>query len=272
MSGEPVGPMVETGERMVPESSHQGNFLEHISRYRFALSFVPGKRVLDIACGEGYGTAALARAGAAQIVGVDIDAATVEHARRKYGIDARVGRAEQIPLPDRSCDLVVSFETVEHVADPSLFFKEVARVLVPGGTLVISTPNRRYISADSGPNPFHLAEMDEAEFQQAVGRVFRHARYYSQRLVSAPLGSLRGLAAHTTSPRVRIFSSLVFRLRKWFCSEYHRLPAGHRADPVRAITGFRPTLADRLFDPFLVRPWRPNAGEEATILLAVAVL
>ena len=100
------------------------------SRYRFAKDFVRGKRVLDIACGEGYGAAALAKAGASSVVGVDVSADVCDHALRKYGLDARPGDAQAIPLPDRSIDLVVSFETIEHVDDPNVFVRECARVLV----------------------------------------------------------------------------------------------------------------------------------------------
>src|SRR5207249_9324746 len=103
---------------------------------------VPEKRVLDIACGEGYGSAALARAGAASVVGVDISAEACEHARRKYGVDARVGRADRIPLPAGSIDVIVSFETIEHVERPESFLNECVRVLAPGGALILSTPNR----------------------------------------------------------------------------------------------------------------------------------
>src|ERR1700722_8417852 len=112
------------GERMVPESADTLTFWEHIYRYGFALHYVPGKRVLDIACGEGYGAASLQKAGAAQVIGVDVSESACSHARGKYGIDARVGSAEKIPLPDKSVDVVVSFETIEHVRDPGRFLDE----------------------------------------------------------------------------------------------------------------------------------------------------
>ena len=105
-------------ERMVPEEAHARIFWEHVARYRFAKEFVRGKRVLDIACGEGYGAAGLAKAGARSVVGIDVSADVCDHARRKYGLDARAGDAQAIPLPDRSIDLVVSFETIEHVDQP----------------------------------------------------------------------------------------------------------------------------------------------------------
>ena len=95
------------GERMVPEVADQSTFWEHVYRYAFASRFVAGKRVLDIACGEGYGAAALQKAGAASVVGVDASDLACSHARSKYGLDARAGSAEQIPLPDNSVDVVI---------------------------------------------------------------------------------------------------------------------------------------------------------------------
>ena len=121
-------------ERMVPDEAHARIFWEHIARYRFAKDFVSGKRVLDIACGEGYGAAALAKAGAASVTAVDISAEICEHARQKYNLDARAGDAQAIPLPDRSIELIVSFETIEHVDAPANFLGECARILVPEGT------------------------------------------------------------------------------------------------------------------------------------------
>src|SRR4051794_3204615 len=102
-----------TGERMVPDACAGSILWEHLYRYKFARQFVQGRRVLDIACGEGYGSSALQAAGAASLIGMDISEETCQHAREKYGIDARVGDAMAIALPDRSIDVVVSFETVE---------------------------------------------------------------------------------------------------------------------------------------------------------------
>jgi ubiquinone/menaquinone biosynthesis C-methylase UbiE len=133
-----------TGERLIPEA-YAGEIVlaEHVARYRLAGRLAPGRRVLDAACGEGYGTAMLAAAGAASVVGVDVDEQTVAHARRRYELDVRVGDVGRLPFADAAFDLVVSFETIEHVPDPEAALNEFTRVLAPDGLLIVSTPNAR---------------------------------------------------------------------------------------------------------------------------------
>ena len=167
-------------ERMVPGESHARVFWEHVGRYRFAKDFVRGKRVLDIACGEGYGAAALAKAGAANVIGIDISPDICQHAQHKYGLDARPGDAQAIPLQDQSIDLIVSFETIEHVNDPAAFLDECARVLVPKGMLIVSTPNRPVYSSDGRQNPFHHIEFDAEEFIELLHTRFRSIQLYTQ--------------------------------------------------------------------------------------------
>src|SRR5258708_6669853 len=108
-----------TGERFLPDCSGEIAY-EHWHRYAFARRLATGKRVLDAACGEGYGSALLA-ANAAEVVGVDIDVATLDHASARYAPIERLrfvhGSCAALPLADASIDLVVSFETVEHLTE-----------------------------------------------------------------------------------------------------------------------------------------------------------
>ena len=151
-----------TGERLMPEQQH-GELVhaEHLARYRLAAQLAPGRRVLDVACGEGYGSALLAGAGASSVVGVDLDEATVEHARARHGIEARVGDVRSLPFEDDAFDLVVSFETIEHVEEPERALDELARVVAADGLVVVSTPNA---SQSLVENEFHVREFQHAEF------------------------------------------------------------------------------------------------------------
>jgi SAM-dependent methyltransferase len=169
-----------TGERLVPEKAEGYVFWEHVYRYRFALQFARGRSVLDIACGEGYGTASLGRV-AESVIGVDISESAVDHAKKKYGIDVRVGSAEAIPVPSQTIEVVVSFETIEHVQNPAAFIRECHRVLVPGGLLVLSTPNRDIYSEQGHHNEFHIAEMNESEFRQVLEPQFSRIAWFRQR-------------------------------------------------------------------------------------------
>ena len=86
------------GERMVPSTSHSSVFWAHLYRYQFATSFCIGKQVVDVACGEGYGSAGLKLAGASSILGIDISENAVNHVRLVHGVNAHVGDAQRMPV------------------------------------------------------------------------------------------------------------------------------------------------------------------------------
>jgi 2-polyprenyl-3-methyl-5-hydroxy-6-metoxy-1,4-benzoquinol methylase len=176
-----------TGERLIPEA-YAGSLVlaEHLARYRLAARLAGGRNVLDAACGEGYGSAMLAAADAASVVGIDIDAATVAHARETHGIDAREGDVSRLPFDDGTFDLVVSFETIEHVAGPEQALDEFRRVLSPGGMLVVSTPNTDEYLED---NPYHLHELTLTQFMEALESRFGivEMRYQQTFLTTAVL-------------------------------------------------------------------------------------
>jgi ubiquinone/menaquinone biosynthesis C-methylase UbiE len=256
----------------MPESSDRDTFWEHVHRYAFACRFVAGKRILDIACGEGYGAAAFQRAGAAHVIGVDISEAACSHASDKYGIDARIGSAEQIPLPDASIDVVVSFETVEHVPEPSRFLDECARVLVPGGRLIISTPNKEvYSRPGQPPNPYHCSEMTEGEFLSALQR-FHGIKLYSQHPNWAPRWSPRILSAEET-PWDRLY--LLKRIRQ---SARFRLapisvydPSAEQRNAVIDLILRRGAFGLGALIPYVVRRRRSWVGEQPFYFVATAL-
>jgi SAM-dependent methyltransferase len=167
-----------TGERLVPEVQ-RGELVhaEHLARYRFAAGLARGRRVLDAACGEGYGSALLASAGAASVTGVDIDEATVVRARERYGLGFEVADVASLPFREGSFDLIVSFETIEHLGDPEAAVAELSRVLAPAGVLIISTPNKHEYLV---PNEFHVREFTHEEFVDLLGERFAVVRVLFQ--------------------------------------------------------------------------------------------
>lgn len=188
---EPLTDLPWTGERFVPGVA--GNTaLEHLHRYVLAQLLAPGKRVLDVACGEGYGTRLLAER-AASAIGIDLDADAVAHARIKYSqanLEFQQGDCTHLPLTDASIDLAVSFETLEHHAKHEAMLAELRRILAPDGVLLISTPDRRHYSDErSYANPFHVHELYADEFRQLILSYFPHATFYGQRVVYGSLAA-----------------------------------------------------------------------------------
>lgn len=175
-----------TGERFIPGAGDEKLGIEHYQRYQSVLELVRGKVVLDAACGEGYGSALMASV-AERVTGLDIDPGTVARARESYGGQANLcflqGSIAALPLEDGSVDAVISFETIEHVAQElqRRFLEEIARVLRAGGFLVMSTPNREVYSDRYGyQNEFHVKEFYREEFIAFLGQKFRFVKLYGQ--------------------------------------------------------------------------------------------
>lgn len=172
-----------TGERMTTVMEGQIEF-EHYHRYCLARDLCDGLDVLDVASGEGYGSALLAGV-ARSVTGVEIDAGSVAHAQTAYtapNLRFLQGDALAIPAGDASFDAVISFETLEHLADQARFLQEVRRVLRPGGLFLVSTPDRTVYSAPgSDPNPYHVLELTPGELQALLGAHFQHHTILSQR-------------------------------------------------------------------------------------------
>jgi SAM-dependent methyltransferase len=173
-----------TGERFLPENVGV-IALEHLHRYLLARELAKDRQVLDIASGEGYGSAMLAEV-ATGVVGVDISAEAVRHARVRYGranLEFREGRADAIPLPNGSVDLVVSFETIEHHDRHEEMMAEIRRVLRPDGVLIVSSPDKReYSDIPRFANPFHVKELYREEFERLLAASFENVAIYGQRV------------------------------------------------------------------------------------------
>ena len=164
--------------------SDSQEFVEDFERYRFASRYVAGKRVVDLACGTGYGAEMLVRDGKAIVVyAIDASHDAIMEAAAVYrsrAIKFLTGTAERIPLPDASVDVAVSMETFEHLRQPQRLLEEFRRVLVPNGLLVISTPRNDTESRLQPDNPFHVREYSAAEFRQSLEGVFPSIIVWSQ--------------------------------------------------------------------------------------------
>jgi ubiquinone/menaquinone biosynthesis C-methylase UbiE len=176
--------LVFTGERYLPECPREMLY-EHYARYAMALNFVAGKRVLDCACGEGYGSAILASR-AASVVGVDLADQAIAHAKAQYknpNLSFQTGNAAALTLDHSSFDVIVSFETLEHLLEQEQMLAGFKRLLKPGGVLLISSPDKaNYSDATGYQNEFHLKELYRDEFVALLNRYFAHHRLFAQAL------------------------------------------------------------------------------------------
>ncbi|MFC3039852.1 class I SAM-dependent methyltransferase [Virgibacillus xinjiangensis] len=165
--------LADTGERVIPEQMKitNGLLLEHLARYHFAADFVKG-RVLDMACGSGYGThitTKLCKKRVTEVIGVDIADDALEYAKKTYyhPLSSYVkGDVTDPGLPDDLglYDTILSFETIEHVKEEEQFLKNIHQMLKPGGILVLSTPFGKGRGIECG-SPFHVHQLTVEEFK-----------------------------------------------------------------------------------------------------------
>lgn len=230
-------------EEWVRPDPQSGLFLAHLRRYLFAARYAAGARVLDVGCGPGYGAARLA--GVARCcLGIDADPAALAYARAHYrrpNLAFAQMRAERLALPDGAADLVTCFEVLEHLPDEHVLLRELARVLRPGGWLLLSTPNRLvdepHMRSIGLRHPYHVNLLTPARLRAALRRHFRQVRLYGQRR--------RGSALHTALKALDV-GNLRLRL----------VPARRRPALLRALGAAppaRPTLDETVIAPGLLR-------------------
>jgi GT2 family glycosyltransferase/SAM-dependent methyltransferase/glycosyltransferase involved in cell wall biosynthesis len=187
-----------TGERCVPWTPDVQVVYEHMHRYLWAATIVAGRRVLDLGSGEGFGASILADQEGTEVLGIDIDERTVEHAQLNWAgprTSFAVGNALDLSQFDDGCfGAVVAFEVIEHVEAQEQVLSEVARVLSDDGVLLISTPDRRLYSDATGQvNPFHQHELTSEEFSALLAEQFEHSAVWGQRTITGShLGALDG--------------------------------------------------------------------------------
>lgn len=181
-----------TGERFMPDVPGQIAY-EHLHRYYLAMGLLRGMIVLDVACGEGYGSHILSSV-AADVTGVDIAAEAVIHATEKYkarNLRFVEASAAQLPFETGSFDAVVSFETIEHLDLHEQMLSEIKRVLKPDGLLVISSPNKQFYSVEPDyHNPHHVKELFRDEFLELVSSKFTEIALFGQRVVHGSMIAL----------------------------------------------------------------------------------
>lgn len=168
-----------TGERFLPE--FWGTWAlgaEHHARYRLAAQLAAGRTVLDAGCGVGWGAALLLDAGARSATGIDISSEAIADARaREPRASFAVGDLRALPLSDRRFDLITCFEAIEHVEDPQRALDELARMLAPGGVLLVSSPNPRVYPPG---NPYHVREFAPEELYGELAARFSSVSLWLQ--------------------------------------------------------------------------------------------
>lgn len=207
----------------------------HASRYLLAAPHVRGRRVLDVACGTGYGLTML-RAEASAVFGIDADFTSAQKARRGAGgvvQSVMVADGARLPCKDAAFDAITSFETLEHLQERDAFLDELQRVLTPAGVCVLSTPNANYTEPIDGKprNPFHLHEYTPDELRAALAarfsRVELHAQVLSPRFALSPFWDDQQRLPRTVGAQSKLLLWKVL----------NRLPAGLRDGASQALWG-----------------------------------
>ncbi|HEV7918225.1 MAG TPA: methyltransferase domain-containing protein [Solirubrobacterales bacterium] len=176
-----VPPLELTGERTLPDVPEENYwYRRHSVVYEWISDRVEGRRVIDMACGEGYGSAILARR-AAHVTGVDANPEAYEHAKAKYGSDRIDVVRELVETYREPADAVVFLQTIEHVQDPQAILRHFASTLEPGGKVFVSTPNLLTLAgpdAEKSDNPWHVKEYRAGEYREMCKDVFEDVRIY----------------------------------------------------------------------------------------------
>jgi len=170
-----VPPLALTGERTLPDVPEENYwFQRHLVVYEWIAERIHGRRVVDLACGEGYGSAVLGRT-AASVVGVDANPEAFEHARVKYTSDTVGFERNMIELWRGDVDCVVFLQTIEHVQDPDAVLEHVRELIGPGGVAYVSTPNVLTLAPKGevrSGNPWHVREYKPDEYRALCERHF----------------------------------------------------------------------------------------------------
>ena len=246
-----------SSERQLLESQSRW-WGEHVHRYKEALKYIRDENVvLDIACGTGFGTDILASHTRGKVIGGDIAAEAIEECRRQWkrsNIEFRVLDGTHLDFSDNYFDIIVSFETIEHTTQYAKMIAEFARVLKPGGRLILSTPNAVITSPDGViGNPYHTQEFRYEELKALLAGGFASLEIYGQRYSRY---DKKSFGKRTGGFFERLFLS--FGVRK--------LPYRVRSGVMKFLFGF--PLYPRPED-FLIETDEKLIREKSPVLLAV---
>lgn len=236
-----VPPLALTGERTLPDVPAENYwFRRHLAVYQWIAARVPGLCVIDMACGEGYGADLLARAGAAQVIGVDANPEAHQHARLRYRRQNLRFERDLVETFSAPTDVVVFLQTIEHLRDPRAVLEHFRGLVGPAGVVFLSTPNVLTLAprgAERSDNPWHVHEYRAGEFQELCREVFPRVELYG--LFHARKLRLHELALRAgwdaIHPRLRLTRPFYDRFTPAIAaSDFALRPAG-RADLDRAL-------------------------------------
>jgi SAM-dependent methyltransferase len=180
--------MVDDKEFVIPKEESHVTYQENIWRYYFASNFILNKVVLDVASGAGHGADYMAKKGAKDVFGVDYSDLAIKYSKNHYSkenLHFICSDATSLPFEDKFFDVIVSFETIEHIKNYKKFIKEVSRVLKKNGVLILSTPNKELSPSLIMPkNWYHEHEFYPNELYHLLGKNFFEVQLYSQRNVN----------------------------------------------------------------------------------------
>lgn len=172
-----------------PERGDISNItLQDISRYKFVLKYIENKKVLDIACGTGWGSVMMVKEGkAAEVWGIDIDKKTIDENLTTYKNHSNLffqqGSAYNLNFDDNYFDISISIETLEHLDNPKVFLSELKRVTKSNGLIIISTPLNNSDSRFHPSNPFHSREYNKKELIDLFNQYFSSYKFFYQKNV-----------------------------------------------------------------------------------------
>ncbi len=168
-------------ERIIPDKTPKGIISIHLARYEFARNHCEGKRVLDVACGVGYGSEYLSQF-SEQVVGVDLSEEAVQYAQKRYqrdNIQFFAQDACKLQIEGGPFDVACSFETIEHLPSVEPYLKNIVNVLKDEGVYIVSSP---YVSKTtlSPENPYHIQEWSPKDFELLLQNYFSEISLFGQ--------------------------------------------------------------------------------------------